>query len=129
VTIGSELVDAKYSYLDMGQIANLFDGNKETLVRTMEANPFVLELYFTNPHLINGIQATLGSMEAQITIRTTLSDGQVKEYQTVFNATPENLTTEIDLNETLNVKVLHLEILNLHAGEPANVHVSEIVLK
>lgn len=129
VTIGSELVDAKYSYLDMGQIANLFDGNKETLVRTMEANPFVLELYFTNPHLINGIQATLGSMEAQITIRATLSDGQVKEYQTVFNATPENLTTEIDLNEVLNVKVLHLEILNLHAGEPANVHVSEIVLK
>jgi hypothetical protein len=129
VTIGSEMVDVKYSYLDMGPIDNLFDGNMRTLIRTMEANPFVLEFNFPVPRPVSGIVATLGSMEAQITVRATTQDGQIKEYQTVFKATPENLTTQIDFEEAWSLQTLRIEVRNLHAGEPANVHVTEIKLK
>jgi hypothetical protein len=68
-------------------------------------------------------------MEAQITVRATTQDGQIKEYQTVFKATPENLTTQIDFEEAWSLQMLRIEVRNLHAGEPANVHVTEIKLK
>jgi hypothetical protein len=129
VAIGSELVNVKYSYLDMGTIDNLFDGSMQTLVRTMEANPFTLDIEFTTSRSVSGIVATIGSMEAEIKLRVTTHDGQVKEYQTVFQATPENLTTQIDFEEPWSVKALHIEVRNMHAGEPANVHVTEIELK
>jgi 4-amino-4-deoxy-L-arabinose transferase-like glycosyltransferase len=129
VTIGSELVDVKYSYLDMGTIDNLFDGSKQTLARTMEANPFAIEIDFSVARQVGGIVATVGSMEAEITVRVTTQDGQVKEYRTVFRASPENLTTQIDFEEPWSVRSLHIEIRNMNAGEPANVHVSEIELK
>jgi 4-amino-4-deoxy-L-arabinose transferase-like glycosyltransferase len=129
VTIGSELVNVKYSYLDMGTIDNLFDGSKQTLVRTMEANPFTLDIDFSVSRPVSGIVVTVGAMEAEIKLRLTTNDGQIKEYQTVFRATPENLTTQIDFEEKWSVKNLHIEVRNMHAGEPANVHVSEIELK
>jgi len=129
VNIGSELVNVKYSYLDMGTIENLFDGNKQTLVRTMEANPFILEADFAVSRSMSGVVVTIGAMEAEITLRVTTDDGQVKEYRTVFKATPENLTTEIDFEETWPVRTLHIEVRNINAGEPANVHVTEIELK
>ena len=129
VTIGSELVNVKYSYLDMGTIDNLFDGSKQTLVRTMEANPFTLDIDFSVSRPVSGIVVTVGAMEAEIKLRLTTHDGQIKEYQTVFRATPENLTTQIDFEEKWSVKSLHIEVRNMHAGEPANVHVSEIELK
>jgi 4-amino-4-deoxy-L-arabinose transferase-like glycosyltransferase len=129
VTIGSENVKVKYSYLDMGTIEYLFDGNMRTLVRTMEANPFILELNYTTARPLSGIVATIGAMEAEIKVRVTTNDGQTYEYQKIFNATPENLTTEIDFDDTWSVKTLHIEIRNIHTGEPANVHVTEIGLK
>ena len=129
VTVGSELVNVKYSYLDMGTIDNLFDGSLQTLIRTMEANPFTLDIDFSVSRPVSGIVATVGAMEAEIKLRVTTHDGQIKEYQTVFGATPENLTTQIDFEETWSVKNIHIEVRNMHAGEPANVHVYEIKLK
>ncbi len=129
LTLDGVPVKVKYSYLDIGPVDNLFDGSKETLVRTMEANPFMLEMDFSTPRPISGIVATVGAMQAEITVRATTPDGQVKEYQTVFNATPENLTTEIDFEQAWSVQTLHIEVRNMNAGEPANVHVYEIQLK
>jgi hypothetical protein len=129
LTLGGEAVNVKYSYLDMGSIANLFDGSKDSLARTMEANPFVIELDFPTPRSVSGIETTLGSMQAQIIIRATTLDGQVQEYQTVFVSKPENQTTQIDFGETLSIQTLHIEVRNMNAGEPANVHVYEIQLQ
>ena len=39
-----ETISVKYSYLDMGPIENIFDGHQDTLIRTMEANPLVVEI-------------------------------------------------------------------------------------
>jgi hypothetical protein len=129
VTIDGERVKVKYSLLDIGSVENLFDRIKETLVRTMEANPFVLEMDFTTPRLVSGMEVTLGAMQAQVVVRATTADGQVKEYQTEFNSTPENQTTQVDFNEALSVQSLHIEVQNMNAGEPANVHVYEIQFK
>lgn len=129
IVIDQDLVALKYSYLDIGPIDNLFDGHLGTLVRTMEANPFVLEVNFPNSRPISGIIATLGAMEAEISVRLTTPDGKTKEYRTVFNATLENLTTSIDFGKAYEVQTVHIEVRNLHAGEPANIHVTEIELK
>lgn len=129
ITLDGAPVKVKYSTLDMGLIDNLFDGSKQTLVRTMEANPFVLEMDFSNPRPISGIAATVGAMQAEIIVRATTPDGQVKEYQTVFNSTPENQTTEIDFEQSWSVQTLNIDVRNMNTGEPANVHVYEIQLK
>jgi hypothetical protein len=86
-------------------------------------------LDFSVSRSVSGIVATVGSMEAEIKVRVTTHDGQIKEYQTVFRASPENLTTQINFEEAWSVKTLHIEVRNMHAGEPANVHVAEIELK
>jgi predicted DNA-binding protein with PD1-like motif len=128
-TVGGELATVKYSYLDMGTIDNLFDGNTDTLVRTMEANPFTLDIDFSAARPVSGLEVTVGAMQAEITLRVTTDDGKIKEYQTEFWAEPENLTTQINFEEAWSVMSLHIEVRNMHAGEPSNVHVSEITLK
>jgi hypothetical protein len=129
VTIDGDLVNVKYSYLDMGSIGDLFDGSKQSLARTLEANPFVIELDFSSARPISGLIMTVGSMEAEISLRVTTDDGHIKEYQKIFSSAPENQTTQIDFEEAWSVKMLHIEVRNMHAGEPANVHVAEIKLK
>lgn len=43
------LITVKYSMLDMGEIKNVFDGDDATLARTLEANPFQVEVNFPAP--------------------------------------------------------------------------------
>jgi hypothetical protein len=132
VMIDGEPVKVRYSLLDGGSIEVLFDGNTShsNVARTMEANPFVVELIFSKPRTLNGLTITIGGMEAKITARLYASpDAQPVEYSTTFNSTVKNTTTSIDFTQSTQVQVLHVEVLDIHAGEPAHIHVTELQLR
>ena len=42
-------VKVTYSKVDSGQLSDIFDGNRYTLIRGLIANPFVITLEFENP--------------------------------------------------------------------------------
>ncbi|MEJ2726021.1 MAG: glycosyltransferase family 39 protein, partial [Deltaproteobacteria bacterium] len=67
--LDNQRVKVRYSLLDMGEVGNLFDGDPDTLGRTFEANPFVVELTFPEPRLISGLSMVIGSTQDRVTVK------------------------------------------------------------
>ena len=79
VVLDGKPVLMRYSQTDMGLPEQLFDGDKFTLIRGLEANPFILELHFPEPRPLTGLQAAFGSVNYDITARlypTTRTESQ-----------------------------------------------------
>jgi hypothetical protein len=63
IQIGGESVDVSYSPLDIGQIADIFDGRFDTLMRGRGANPYVFEVRYSQPRTANAVVLSLVSMD------------------------------------------------------------------
>ena len=130
IMIDGQPVKTRYSLLDMGEIQNVFDGNPETVARTFEANPFVIELTFPEPRSLSGLSIKIGSTEARVIARLYDDPGaQPVEYSAVLTGTVEQPTASMDFGTTTPAQVLCLEINDLHQSEPGHVHVWEITLR
>ncbi|MBM3123872.1 MAG: hypothetical protein FJZ87_02225 [Chloroflexi bacterium] len=72
VTIDDQEVIVRHSRLDAGAQADairlIFDDNPQTLAKTAEANPLVVELTFPEPREITGFSLILGSAYVRITL-------------------------------------------------------------
>jgi hypothetical protein len=66
VQIEGEPVKIRYPMLDIGEPQQMFDGDTETVGRTLEANPAVIELTFPEPRKIDQISLIIGSTQAEI---------------------------------------------------------------
>lgn len=53
-------VQISHSRLDIGNIANAFDGNPNTLIRGLEANPLTIKLVFKEPIEMRGLRLLAG---------------------------------------------------------------------
>ncbi len=58
----------------------LFDGDMNSLVRGLEANPFTLEIEFLEPVSVEGLELSLGAPEMQITATVTMNSGEEVRY-------------------------------------------------
>src|SRR5262249_33514094 len=61
--IDGEKVTVHHSMLDLGYPSLMFDGRPETLVRGLEANPFVFVVDFPAPRRIAKVHLQLGAMD------------------------------------------------------------------
>jgi hypothetical protein len=130
VTINGEPVQVRYSMLDMGTIDLVFDGNKQTVARTLEANPFIIELTFPAPRKFSGYTMFLGSADIQVaTLLYPAQGSQPVEFIATFTGSPSNPELEVSFGQPVTAKVLRFEILAPYAGVPSNVHVWEIGFK
>lgn len=130
VIIGGELVQVKYSMLDMGTIDLLFDGDKQSVARTLEANPFIIELTFPEEHTFTGYNMFLGSADIRIT--TSLYPAKNEQpYQSVadFDGSPSNPELEVDFSQPVAVQKIRFEVYQPYSGVPSNVHIWEIEIK
>ncbi len=127
--IDDQLVKARFSMLDLGQLADMFDGNPDTLARTLEANPLVIELTFPEPRSISGLSIKLGSTEARLTAQL-YSDPEIRPVEFVqdLSGNVDNPEATMNFDQAVQTKVLHLEIQDLHQDEPGHVHIWEIQL-
>lgn len=124
------LTTVAYSYLDMGEIGHIFDGDKHTVIRTMEANPLQIQMKWQKPRSVEHILVMIGGTTTTLSVRVYNQQGmmlfeQVKEWK----EDPNPRTVTVDFPEMLAVTRLEIDILNTYDSDPSHVHLWEITLQ
>ena len=130
LTLYGQDVNVTYSQIDSGQLADIFDSNPYTLIRGLDANPFIIDMQFSTPRQVSGLSADFGSMEFQLTIWLYLhgSTEPVKYVQT-YRGLPNDPHIELLFDQLYSsVDKIHVEILNLNEGDQAKIHIRELHL-
>lgn len=127
--LDGEPVHFRHSSLDIGTIEQAFDNDVNTLLRTWEANPMVIEMTFPQPRLIGGIELIIGSAQIEVTAQLNGLDGsQPVVFQSVLRGSVQQPKVGLIFPEAYLVESLHLELHDIHQGEPGHVHLWEIYL-
>ena len=129
LTILDQTVRVDYPRLDINEIQHAFDGDKTTVIRTLEANPLRLGLTFPEEISLSSVTLVIGGAPSRMTV-IAMADGEVLE--TVVEEVGEAIVfREITLtfNQTLQIDQLAVEILSVLDGEIAHVHLWEVILK
>jgi hypothetical protein len=130
VLLDGQSIPVKISRLDIGSAGMLFDGSLDTVARTLEANPLVIELTFPTPRTLHGLTAIIGSARMRLVARAYESlDAAPQVYETTFRGSVEQPQGELTFDQPVTAMLLRLEFYDLAQREPANVHVWEIEFK
>ena len=130
VELDGQPVELHYSQIDMGEPRLMFDGDHLSLMRGLEANPFILEMIFPSPRTFSGVEADFGI--ADLTLTALLyqdQNGEPVTYSTELNSSAIDPIMKIpfDLGPQQVTKI-HFEIYNRSSGETANIHIKELTL-
>lgn len=127
VTVNGIPAYVRYSMLDMGVIRQAFDGDTGTPIRTLEANPFVIELDFSDSLSVNGINVIIGGTTTKTTLYLKAADGT--QYQMEEFAYEDTHPREIvfHLEQPIDLVSLRIEINSVYDSEPAHVHLWEVI--
>ena len=133
LSLGGQTVVITHSALDIGSLPDAFDGNPDTLMRGAADNPFFVEIEFSEPRVLTGLDLTVATM-AFFTVDVTLTydDGT----QEVLNGSYEDLPFDPTVSFTFPqldkpVSVLRVEIEDIRERpiEGFHIHVRELVLR
>lgn len=129
-TFEGTTIPVRYPKLDMGEIPNALDGNNETLIRTAEANPLILELYLPEVRLISGMDLQIGATLAQITVKVFPElNADPLVFTQELEGTLDAPTVEMDFGETVTGSIIRIEIQDMRQEEPGHVHLWEVQLR
>jgi hypothetical protein len=120
----------RYSMLDMGEARSVFDGDEFSVARTLEANPFVLEVIFPDPRPLNGFDIVIGAANGEL--RTYLyasTEAEPVEVIRPFSGSIENPRTSVSFGETITAEMVRIEVHDYTQGEIGHVHVWELVFR
>jgi len=124
-----QLVEVTYPMLDIGQIADAFDGDRATLIRTFEANPLNLTLAFSDPIDLQAITVWLGNVRSAIHVELIDDQGQHSQFEAFDTGTEAIHPIRLDFGEKVAVKSLNLSIESLDAREPVHVHLWDVTFE
>jgi 4-amino-4-deoxy-L-arabinose transferase-like glycosyltransferase len=130
ISVDDQQVKIQYSRTDMGQPESLFDGDTHTLIRGLEANPFIIELEFPEPRTVSKIAADFANMDFTLSVNVfETDDSSPVVYQQTLQGATGDPQIELLLNRgPVQVKKLRLEILSLNGGERPHIHIRELKL-
>lgn len=129
VEVAGQQAVVRYPVLDMGGIELVFDGDANTLARTLEANPFVIELTFPTPRPVSGASLRLGSAYVQVTVSLTTSSAEEPiVFETTFHGSVAEPELNMDFDRAITIQQMRFEILAPGISEPANIHIWEITI-
>jgi 4-amino-4-deoxy-L-arabinose transferase-like glycosyltransferase len=134
VKIDGQDVKLRYSYLDSDfqdkSMALVFDNDPYTVAKTLESNPFVLEMTFPKPRMINGFSIIIGSAEVRITLKCySAPDTQPTVYTFEGQGTKQQPELSFKLPIPTQVKILRVETLDMLSSEQSKVHIWELKLR
>jgi hypothetical protein len=110
-------------------IANLFDGDLDTHVRSDGQNPFVIDIQFGQSHPLSGLIVRLGSERNTVKAVVFPADGSDPIIQQLEAGPVESFKdVEVTLDEPKLAQRLIVEILDVAAQQDALVHVWELEL-
>ncbi|MBP8857520.1 MAG: glycosyltransferase family 39 protein [Anaerolineaceae bacterium] len=119
-----------YSYLDMGSISYLFDGDDLSLVRSLEANPLQVNLEWDTPRQIERILMRIGGATTTLSLEGFNASGDSildQTYEIAQDPNPRTITVELPGRLSLNR--LEIDVKNTYDSEPSHVHLWEITLQ
>ncbi|HET9905767.1 MAG TPA: hypothetical protein VFQ23_03980, partial [Anaerolineales bacterium] len=127
-------VKLRHSYLDSEDqakwIALVFDNDPFTVTKTLETNPFVLEMIFPETRTINGFSIIIGSANVQITLNAyPTADAEPLVYTFEGQGAQNQPELSFNLPEAVQVQVLRFEVLDLRSSDRAKVHIWELKLR
>lgn len=126
VDVGSETWQVKYSYLDMGSIDKAFDGDPETLIRTMEANPMVVQVAFPSSRPLGGLSVRVGGTPTSVRVSLTTPEGEVHSDEQSVAESPTPREVVFSFEQPIDCTQLQVEVRSTRDQEPAHVHLWEI---
>jgi len=125
-TMGRRLT-VRHSDFDMGSVELIFDGDDDTLARTSEANPMVLEIETDDPIAASAARVTIGSSNVEVTLDLFEpgSDGPLT-VTAVVAATIEEPWTTVSFPRSVRFDRAILTLTDLHQADPGHVHLWEL---
>ncbi len=126
VLLDGEQVEVVHSQTDMGSLEALFDRRPETVLRGLEANPFVLDFRFPSPRRIAGVVVRLGAMSVELTATVQTAGGGTRSWKQEWKNPAPDYRVELDFPEPLEAAALRLEIKSPNEGVPTHIHVFEL---
>jgi 4-amino-4-deoxy-L-arabinose transferase-like glycosyltransferase len=134
VKIDGQDVKVRYSYLDSDfqaeSMALVFDNDPYTVAKTLESNPFVIEMSFPAARTLNGFSIIIGSAKVQITLKCyPTPGGQAVIYTFEGQGTRNQPELSFDLPKPAQIQVLQVEVLDPLSPEQAKVHIWELHLR
>lgn len=127
VTIAGQPARVSFPMLDMGPIANVFDGDENTLVRSLEANPLVFVITFKEPRPLTGVTVRFGGTPTRLTVSVDTGGPQpVQSFRQDFPNAPLPRDGTLEFGQTLMAQTVTIAVQSTNDGEPAHVHVWEI---
>ena len=119
-------IQVKYSYLDMGKIEEIFDGDADTVIRTMEANPLVVQVSFPQPRCIRFIRLKIGGnpslVEAEVGDE---NDKIIQRLTRNYEETSDPRLVKLELSGQEAGSIL-IKITTQYSPEPSHVHLWEV---
>jgi len=127
VVVDGQLVDVEHSPLDVGQLADLFDGEPFTLVRGLAANPLVFDFIFPTAREVKGLVADFGSMDFSLTVRLYGdATGEPVVYTEVYRGQPPDPHVTLSFPAAPEqVGRVRIEIEQLNPPVDVHIHVRE----
>ena len=130
VLFAGEPITTRHSTLDMGAISSIFDGREDTLIRGLEANPFVLELLFVQPPPLRSISLDIGRMDnVAVVVEVTPRGGSPVRHEATYRWSARTPRFEFALPQRAVAEKLRLEIRDLNSPDVTHIHIFELVLR
>lgn len=128
IHLDDQFVEVLHSQFDMGQLPNIFDGDKFTLVRGLEANPLVFDFRFPQARQISGLKAIFASMDFTLAVSLYPSETSTPVvYEQTYRGLPPDPTVELFFDRgPWQVVRVHVAILQLNAPQDVHIHVREL---
>ena len=129
LTIDGEMVDLRHSMLDMGTPELFFDGDPNSVARSLEANPLVLDLWFDQARRLSGLSIVIGRTTIQVNARLYFSDREPIEFSASQREADQRSQVDLVFDQEYVVERLRLEVGYPDRGEPEHVHIWEVTLR
>ena len=118
--------EVSYSYLDMGQLSDLFDHDDQSITRTFEANPMLVQVHYDVPVDLRQCTARIGGVSSHVELALYDEDRQlIKEYKLDKPEEAAPRVVDFEIQPTTGVSYANLSVENAGELEPAHVHLWE----
>jgi hypothetical protein len=121
-------VRVSHSRLDMGTVASVFDGNRATLIRSLEANPLMISIDFPEAVALEGATVLVGAPATQFTVAIVTEEGDALTFMEKVEVSDVVRAVSVDFGEQYSIKQLQIWVESLNEAVPAHVHLWELIL-
>ena len=130
VELFGQQVPAQYSPLDINDIYQAFDGDAATLIRSFEANPLVITLEFPQTLSLSRVSALVGNAASRLEVELSPAEGgETLHYSAETGGFAQVSALSVDFGQPMSITALRVSLRSVNEGEPAHVHLWELVLE